>query len=576
LNTSQAQNVFNTIEKSVLVLLALLSFYLGVIGYKTYFELAATETTLSDLAYLSLNLFFLQFEASGPLPIPLDIARWVAPATLSYALIKTIMTLVHSKLLQFKIRRLTNHAIIIGLNDRSVNIALSFQQNGIKTLVIDNEEDNQYWGELKENKILYLVANLSDRSLLDNIKLAKATYLFATSASDNINLSIIYDTFCAKQKMPDRPVLQTVCKIEDNSLLHALNDRHLFAVDHHNMSTRTLNYKLMLARWMVNEFGPHMYISDFSNLNGITILIAGANAFTPELVVRLAEIGVYTFANGNLQKLHIILLGTSAKQIYAEVVTTYPSIIDFATIETIASDAFEEAHYQDVISNSAAHIIYVCPVETGEKLLMLQRFIHLDQSVPVVVCETDNQRAFEWLKSEFTEKNNVKFVNINSAISHYEDVFENRLDRIAIVIHNNYVTKGIASGESVEQNPSLVTWNDLPESLKNANRSQADHIAIKCHYLTGNTRATKKEIDGTLNTNTKTALAKMEHKRWVAQKKLGGWQYTSGNKDAVKKLSPSLIDWHELCEQEKQKDIDAVEHLPELLELINTKKDYLL
>ena len=55
---------------------------------------------------------------------------------------------------------------------------------------------------------------------------------------------------------------------------------------------------------------------------------------------------------------------------------------------------------------------------------------------------------------------------------------------------------------------------------------------------------------------------------FVADKKMAGWQYTDGEKDAIRRLSPSLIDWDDLSESEKQKDVDAVEQLPELLAII--------
>jgi hypothetical protein len=196
----------------------------------------------------------------------------------------------------------------------------------------------------------------------------------------------------------------------------------------------------------------------------------------PKLLVRLAEIGIYGFSNAWSQKIRIILMGTTPTKILTHLSTTHPSIVELATIELLVTATFDEKQYQNAIMLTAAIIVYVCAVQTGEKLLMLQRFIYHQESVPGIVCETDNQRAFEWLKS---------------AISHYENVFENRLDQIAIVIHNSYVKHRLAESDSAEQNPSLVEWNDLPEGLKNANRHQADHIAIKCHYLTGRPAATR-------------------------------------------------------------------------------------
>ena len=147
MDTSNNQAVFKHTERAILVSFAFISFCLGFVGYQSYYELLEVKATFSDLAYMSVNLFFLQMQVKGAIPFTLDIARWIAPITLSYALIKTAMSLVQNKLLQFKVSHLSEHAIIIGLSDHSVNIALSFIKSGIKTVVIDSDENNKYWGE---------------------------------------------------------------------------------------------------------------------------------------------------------------------------------------------------------------------------------------------------------------------------------------------------------------------------------------------------------------------------------------------------------------------------------------------
>lgn len=569
MTSTNDQGVFTYAERAMLVSLAVISFGLGFIGYNSYYESIGQDATTSDLSYLSVNLFFMQFFAKGVIPLTLDMARWLAPATLSYALIKTILSLVHSKVLLLKINRLSDHAVVIGLTNHSVNIAASFAKNGIKTVVVDSNQHNQYWGELKKYKLFQLVANPSDSSLLTNANLSKASYLFASTASDNTNLNLIYSAYCAKKTTSEKQTLRTICKVEDKVLLNSLNNRHLFAVDHNNMTTRTLNYKLMMARWLVNEFGPHKHIDSFSEQNSVSILIAGENAFTAELIVRLVEIGVY----GVPEKIRISVVSENASKVTNEVVSAYPSIIELATIEAITIDSFDEKDYQALILKACPDIVYVCPVQTGEKLLTLQSISLYLENVPVVVCETDNQNSFEWLKSEFSESKNINFVNVNSAISHYEDVFENRLDQVAIAIHRNYVDQRYTAGDTVEKNASIVSWNELPESLKNANRNQADHIAIKSHFLTGSTDVTENEVKAALTDTNKVALAQMEHCRWITEKKLAGWQFTSGAKDTVKKLSPSLIAWNELSDEEKAKDIEAVEYLAELVRLSNHTKN---
>lgn len=566
---TQTQTVFTYLERVVIVVLAVVAFLLGMMGYDSYYALQHTATTISDLAYLSLNLFFMQFFAKDTLPLSLDIARWLAPATLSYTLIKTLMSLMQNHIQRFRLRYLSGHAVVLGLNNRSMNIALSFKQHGFKTVVIDDDEYNKYWGELKKHKINMMIENPADTAILTATNISKASYLFACTPLDTVNLNIIYDVFRLKQTASDGPTLHSVCQIDNRTLLHALNNRPLFATNHNTLTTRTINYNFVSARWLLNEFGPHKVLNNIAQLKAFSIVILSDNIFTAELILRLAEIGIYGFS----EKIRIVLVGAKASLICADLQTHYPAIKELITLEAVVLTRYNDTHFQMQLNDIAPNLIYICAAETGDKLLALQSVCDQLFKAQIVVCETDNQRSFEWLQGEFAKQDNVHFADVNSAICHYDDVFENRLDRIAIVIHNNYVAQQLAKGETTAQNSSLVSWDELPELLKEANRNQADHAAIKCHFLTGNTFPSVGEVRTALTSENKAILAKMEHQRWVAEKKLAGWRYTSGNKDPVKRRSPSLINWEELSNEEQQKDIDTLDLLPALVGLINSSRN---
>ncbi len=109
----------------------------------------------------------------------------------------------------------------------------------------------------------------------------------------------------------------------------------------------------------------------------------------------------------------------------------------------------------------------------------------------------------------------------------------------------------------------------MPETLKDANRNQADHLQIKCRILTGSNQYTPEQIEHALQDQKACErLAGIEHDRWMAEKRLEGWQPTTGEKDTTRRLSPALVPWDRLSEQERQKDRDAVANIPQLLRWI--------
>jgi hypothetical protein len=127
---------------------------------------------------------------------------------------------------------------------------------------------------------------------------------------------------------------------------------------------------------------------------------------------------------------------------------------------------------------------------------------------------------------------------------------DNELDVMARALHEDYVSKLGEADKDYPANPSAAPWELLSEQLRESNRQAADHIPVKlravgCHTArTGSgdpgelvSKFTAQEVEG---------LAKMEHRRWMAERflDLAGWAL--GPKDIDKRLSPFLVEWEEL------------------------------
>lgn len=65
-------------------------------------------------------------------------------------------------------------------------------------------------------------------------------------------------------------------------------------------------------------------------------------------------------------------------------------------------------------------------------------------------------------------------------------------------------------------------------------------------------------------------MARIEHNRWKAERRLAGWTYGEEKDDANKK-SPYLIPFDDLPPDIKKFDYEFVENIPHLLSLVNTK-----
>ncbi|MEV4088885.1 hypothetical protein AB0J43_52345, partial [Nonomuraea fuscirosea] len=108
-----------SIRSSVMVafgVLALLSLVLGYAGLRAYLA-DQPQVSFLDLVYYDLQLFVIDstpLGEGGPLPWPLEIARFTAPAVTVYALIETVRLLLSSEVRRLRAREASRHAIVCG------------------------------------------------------------------------------------------------------------------------------------------------------------------------------------------------------------------------------------------------------------------------------------------------------------------------------------------------------------------------------------------------------------------------------------------------------------------------------
>ena len=137
-----------------------------------------------------------------------------------------------------------------------------------------------------------------------------------------------------------------------------------------------------------------------------------------------------------------------------------------------------------------------------------------------------------------------------------------RLERLARAVHEEYVASRLAEGTHVDD-PSLASWDQLPETLKASNRSQAEHIetklqAIGCALvpLHGVEAPDFDFTDDEVET-----LARLEHDRWMAERLRSGWVFGAA-RDVRTRRSPYLVPWEELTEKIRDLDRETVYRLP--------------
>jgi len=147
--------------------------------------------------------------------------------------------------------------------------------------------------------------------------------------------------------------------------------------------------------------------------------------------------------------------------------------------------------------------------------------------------------------------------------------FNEERELIARRIHEYYLLQAKrnaeAKGKKFVPKPSQVPWEQLPMKYRLSNVYQADMIAVKLRAM--GYELVPACVERPLHVFTEEEierLAEMEHDRWVAERIIAGWTYST-ERDDRQLRHPDLVSYSRLDEPTKDYDRDAARNLPELL-----------
>lgn len=141
-------------------------------------------------------------------------------------------------------------------------------------------------------------------------------------------------------------------------------------------------------------------------------------------------------------------------------------------------------------------------------------------------------------------------------------------DDIAIAVHARYLDRGEQARGAAA---ALKAWDDLTEGLRDANRASAAHAPIL--FASAGYRLTKADAASkagltpapAFDALTLERLARVEHRRWCADRIDKGWRHGAERRDP-RRMHPSLVPYDQLHDAEREKDRAAVRGLREVFE----------
>ena len=549
----------------------ILSIILGYIGFYRFFEAEGTHLTKFDLLYRAVQLIALEAGAvKGPVPWQLNVARFLMPALAAYAAIQALLAIFSKQWQMFMIRFYRNHVVICGLGERGLRLAKDFSQHGYRVVVIEGVKDNSLVELCRKQGTVVLFGDATKSALLRRAGIQKAKFLVAVCADDGTNAEIA---------LKARDIVRTRQGHDLTVFVHMVDLELCNLLRGWELSAEAQSFRLEFFN--VHERGARLMLATYASvgsqvLNGHPrMLLVGLGKLGRSLLLQAAR-DWYMKKLPEKNRLRISVIDKTAESKVKLMRMQYPQLDKACEIETCQIEEndpdFEKAAFlYDQEGKIRIDVIFICFDDDVHALvgaLTLYRKTR-ENKVPIIARMSQESGLSTMIRNE---RYSLGFEHIHTfglldQTCNMESLLGGTHEVIARAIHEDYVHSQKQVGETSRTNPSMVNWDNLPETLKESNRHQAAHIEVKMKAigcgiqpLTDWEAASFRFDAGEIE-----QLAELEHQRWVAERRQNGWLYKPGIKNIAKKTSPHMVPWEKLSWEIKESDRNMVRNLPSFL-----------
>ncbi len=560
------------IRPVVLAILTIAVFVFGTIGFQQYMHLHHRHSEVIDSFYRTLTLFELDgLDVEPPIPWAMELARFLAPVIVGYAVFRGVVTVFRNQLQLVGIRFLVrDHVVIAGLGETGFRLASAFHDEGFRVVAIEVDEANGSLQGLKERGVSVLAGDARDPRMLAKARTDRARHLLVVCGEDGRNVEV---EVAADQlgRARSAGVLHTLVHLDDPGLWRMLKAE---AISHQSEAMRIEFFNVFetAARMLLAERPPFTPGEvEPPPADGPHVLLVGLEGIGDALVLNTARLWQNTRQDPG-QLLRLTIVDEAAEDQRARLLARYPALERICELRAVAAHLGVELQRGPlaVENDLAVSAVYVCIAEEAKALetaLALRARSEL-HSVPFAVAVNDARAGLaKILHDDPQTAQGVYAFGVLNRTLQVAALLHGTNETLAQAKHEEYVrhqlVRGVPMGRGL-----MVPWDQLDEHWKDANRAFADGIGAKLE-ATSCALVPAPLIDPTgplfeFTEDELEDLARLEHDRWVAEKVRTGWRY-GPERDDDRKIHPLIVDWEQLPESERDKDREPVREVPVML-----------
>lgn len=514
--------------------------------------------------FRTLQLVTLQFPLPPEEAIPwqLHVARLAVPAVAAVTIFNLLVGAITKPLRFAFLPNIRDHALIFGDEQLSETALRRLAARGNPVVMVGQAITDQRRDQLERLGLSVMQADPANDRVMRSLNLRTASAVFLAQARDieNLNLAARIIECMPARADAERPLTLAV-SIENDFLASEL-DLTLDGLSrqrglrYHRICADREGLELELAR-----FAPAL--TKPSPAPPSHLLVVGLEGQWRQILSL-----TFTFLQDHaLERTRVTLvLNEVEREAFEHWMASncgWEMLIDWRVVPA------EAALTQIAPLDGAPHLALVLKQdeEALATMLSLRRPgtpLRTEQSV-VLVRQTREDRFLIRLSTASLADRNLADVVAFGGVIHagtVERVLDREGEALAIALHAHYRLN--QAGITATSPAALAAWSELSENLRDANRVAARHAPILFAAVGFRLRAKGKTPPPAFTPEELETLARVEHKRWVADRIDRGWRFSEKRDDAGR-LHPSLVLYDALPEPEKQKDRDSVLAMAKIL-----------
>ena len=498
----------------------------------------------------------------------LDVGRWLAPLGAVLLAYRALLADVKSDVDYSRAGRLREHVVIAGLGDYGSRLASSFRAAGHRVVGIDVDPHPPTAPALRADGVIVLNGDACDPRFLKRAGIRRARYLIATCGEDGRNVQAA--AAAGSLIEPGGHALTAFVHLEDLRLWPEMKARSLRSRGASPFRTEFFNVFETGARILLDAHPP--FAAPHADAAAPRVLLVGLDGLGEQILLSLARRWEAARCSRS-NRLAITVVAAAAGARVGALIARYPRLEQLAAIRAQESEPTLLGLEARGLLEADAAVVYVCLEHDadGVAAVLDLQVVARRSAIPLVLVLRDERRGLApSIARDLRGLHGVEVFRLGSRALMPELLVRGTNEVLARGKHEQYVRTERERGVDERSNPSVTSWERLPESLKESNRAFVDRIGAKldeagCVLVPNSLAAgdhgfvfTPDEIE---------ELARLEHRQWRQDLERDGWCH-GPEKNAELKLHPLLVVWEELPEEERDKDRAAVRALPEMAALV--------